>query len=92
MFLDHPREPALEFCVLPYSHGSFLCTPGASGSDNPIVLKEGNAIVLPGTTESTTAGQTESLTAEELRQRRQAYFDRQDNSVFFSHAIECICT
>ncbi|XP_058254818.1 ataxin-3 isoform X2 [Hemibagrus wyckioides] len=50
---------------------------GASGSSNPIVPKEGSAAVAPSSTESTTGGQTESLTAEELRRRRQAYFDRQ---------------
>ncbi|XP_060790607.1 ataxin-3 isoform X2 [Neoarius graeffei] len=54
-----------------------LSMQGASGSSNPIVPKEESAAVAPGSTESTTGGQTESLTAEELRRRRQAYFDRQ---------------
>ncbi|XP_053488456.1 ataxin-3 [Ictalurus furcatus] len=54
-----------------------LSMQGASGSSNPIVPKEGSTAVAPGSTESTTGGQTESLTAEELRRRRQAYFDRQ---------------
>lgn len=53
---------------------------GASGSSNPVVPKEGSAAVAPGSTERTTGGQTEGLTAEELRRRRQAYFDRQENS------------
>ncbi|KAK2843580.1 hypothetical protein Q7C36_011795 [Tachysurus vachellii] len=54
-----------------------LSMQGASGSSSPIVPKEGSAAVAPSSTESITSGQTESLTAEELRRRRQAYFDRQ---------------
>ncbi|KAF7704591.1 ataxin-3 [Silurus meridionalis] len=55
-----------------------LSMQGASGSSNPIDPKDSSsAAVAPVSKENTTGGKTENLTAEELRKRRQAYFDRQ---------------
>uniref|UniRef100_A0A8B9RBI9 ubiquitinyl hydrolase 1 n=1 Tax=Astyanax mexicanus TaxID=7994 RepID=A0A8B9RBI9_ASTMX len=59
-----------------------LSMQGASGSSTIIGTKEPTPTIIPSTTESTAGGvpqstPSESLTAEELRRRRQAYFDRQ---------------
>lgn len=54
-----------------------LSMQGASGCSNPIAPKEGSTAIAQSLTEGCTGGQTETLTAEELRRKRQAYFDRQ---------------
>ncbi|KAI4905479.1 hypothetical protein NFI96_028113 [Prochilodus magdalenae] len=60
-----------------------LSMQGASGSSSLIGTKEAGAAITPGSSGSTTSGtaqstQCENLTAEELRRRRQAYFDRHE--------------
>lgn len=66
-------------CFSPYPMALTSHPAGASGSSDPVVPKLGSATVAPSSTESTTGVQKESLTAEELRKRRQAYFDRREN-------------
>lgn len=54
-----------------------LSMQGASGSSKPVVSKEVSSGVGPSCIGSTTVSETENLSAEELRRKRQAYFDRQ---------------